>query len=125
MGPPCVVPVELRLISRITQIYFPDGVSAVDVLPRFATKGVVVAGGLHASIKGSIYYFIKGHGTDHYWQTNISALGWCFALLNFNVAHKCTRHMGVTAVEPQRGDIDKVIDTLKEAIAEAKASKKV
>jgi len=33
-------------------------------------------------------------------------------------------HMGVTAVEPQRGDIDKIISSLKETIAEAKTSKK-
>ncbi|KAI0629160.1 PLP-dependent transferase [Trametes polyzona] len=34
-------------------------------------------------------------------------------------------HMGVSVVDPQRGDIDKVIAALKESLAEAKASKNV
>lgn len=33
------------------------------------------------------------------------------------------RHMGVTAIDKQRGDVDKVIAALKESLAEAKASK--
>jgi hypothetical protein len=36
----------------ISQLYFPDGVSAADLLSRLVRKGVVVAGGLHTSIKG-------------------------------------------------------------------------
>lgn len=31
--------------------------------------------------------------------------------------------MGITAVDSQRGDIDKIINSLKDSIAEAKASK--
>jgi alanine-glyoxylate transaminase/serine-glyoxylate transaminase/serine-pyruvate transaminase len=32
-------------------------------------------------------------------------------------------HMGVTVVEPSRGDIDKIVDSLKAVVAEAKESK--
>jgi alanine-glyoxylate transaminase/serine-glyoxylate transaminase/serine-pyruvate transaminase len=73
--------------NGMTAIYFPDGISAADVLPRLAARGVVVAGGLHASIKDK--YFRIGH-------------------------------MGITAVETQRGDIDKIINSLKYVIAEAR-----
>jgi hypothetical protein len=34
-----------------------------------------------------------------------------------------SRHMGVTAIDSNRGDLDKIVSTLKEVIGEAKASK--
>jgi alanine-glyoxylate transaminase/serine-glyoxylate transaminase/serine-pyruvate transaminase len=34
------------------------------------------------------------------------------------------RHMGITAVDSQRGDIDKIISSLKDSLVEAEASKK-
>ncbi|KAG2129063.1 pyridoxal phosphate-dependent transferase [Suillus bovinus] len=70
--------------------YFPDGFTASDIVPRLLKKDVVVAGGLHASIKDK--YFRIGH-------------------------------MGVSVVDPSRGDIDKIISAVKESFAEAKASK--
>ncbi|KAF7965327.1 hypothetical protein HWV62_44470 [Athelia sp. TMB] len=76
--------------NGMTAIYFPDGISAPDLLPRLAQKGVVAAGGLHTSIKDK--YFRIGH-------------------------------MGVTAVDGQRGDIDKIVNSLRDSLAEAKASK--
>lgn len=76
--------------NGMTAIYFPDGLAASDIIPRLLKKGVVVAGGLHASIKDK--YFRIGH-------------------------------MGATAVDTKRGDIDRVINALNETLAEAKASK--
>ncbi|KAI5999516.1 pyridoxal phosphate-dependent transferase [Pisolithus albus] len=38
--------------NGMTAIYFPDGLAASDIMPRLLKKDVVVAGGLHASIKG-------------------------------------------------------------------------
>jgi len=35
------------------------------------------------------------------------------------------RHMGITVVEPQRGDITKIITSLQDALEEARAAKKV
>ncbi|KAI5999521.1 hypothetical protein EDD15DRAFT_2237352 [Pisolithus albus] len=48
----------------ILQIYFPDGLTASDIMPRLLKKDVVVAGGLHASIKdkyfriGYVFYYL-------------------------------------------------------------------
>jgi alanine-glyoxylate transaminase / serine-glyoxylate transaminase / serine-pyruvate transaminase len=38
--------------NGMTALYYPPGVTAADLLPRLAKKGVVVAGGLHVDIKG-------------------------------------------------------------------------
>jgi alanine-glyoxylate transaminase/serine-glyoxylate transaminase/serine-pyruvate transaminase len=76
--------------NGMTALYFPEGIGAADLLPRLVQKGVVVAGGLHTSIKDK--YFRIGH-------------------------------MGITAVDNKRGDIDKIISSLKESLAEARASK--
>jgi len=43
----------------MTAIYFPDGLSAPDIIPRLLERGVVVAGGLHKEIKDK--YFRIGH----------------------------------------------------------------
>ena len=34
------------------QLYFPEGITASDIIPPLAKRGIVVAGGLHAAIKG-------------------------------------------------------------------------
>ncbi|KAG5636870.1 hypothetical protein H0H81_006592 [Sphagnurus paluster] len=41
------------------KLYYPEGLGATDVLPRFAQRGLVIAGGLFASIKDK--YFRIGH----------------------------------------------------------------
>ncbi|KAG2098228.1 pyridoxal phosphate-dependent transferase [Suillus discolor] len=38
--------------NGMSALYFPDGFTASDIIPRLLKKDVVVAGGLHASIKG-------------------------------------------------------------------------
>ena len=76
--------------NGMTTFYFPDGLAAPDVLPRFAQRGLTIAGGLLASIKDK--YFRIGH-------------------------------MGVTVADPSRGDIDKIVNALRESITEAKAQK--
>ncbi|KAF5369220.1 hypothetical protein D9757_010018 [Collybiopsis confluens] len=75
--------------NGMTALYYPEGLSAGDILPRLAKKGIVVAGGLHTEIKDK--YFRIGH-------------------------------MGITAVEESRGDVDTVIKALKETLAEARAT---
>ena len=42
----------------MTALYFPEGVAASDLLPRLGAKGVVVAGGLLGSIKGTDFICI-------------------------------------------------------------------
>ncbi|KAI6000997.1 pyridoxal phosphate-dependent transferase [Pisolithus orientalis] len=90
LGLRCVPLSEDVSANGMTAIYFPDGLAASDIIARLLKKDVVVAGGLHASIKEK--YFRIGH-------------------------------MGATAVDIERGDIDRVITALNEALAEAKASK--
>lgn len=43
----------------MTTIYFPNGLSASDIVPRFLERGIVVSGGLHKEIKEK--YFRIGH----------------------------------------------------------------
>jgi alanine-glyoxylate transaminase/serine-glyoxylate transaminase/serine-pyruvate transaminase len=43
----------------MTAIYFPDGLSASDIIPRLFERGIVIAGGLHKEIKDK--YFRIGH----------------------------------------------------------------
>lgn len=43
----------------MTAIYFPEGLSAADIVPRTLERGIVVAGGLHKDIKDK--YFRIGH----------------------------------------------------------------
>ena len=43
----------------MTAIYFPEGLSASDIIPRLLERGIVVAGGLHKDIKDK--YFRIGH----------------------------------------------------------------
>ncbi|KAI0794015.1 PLP-dependent transferase [Fomes fomentarius] len=76
--------------NGMTALYFPEGLTAADILPRLAKRDIVAAAGLHKDYK--LKYFRIGH-------------------------------MGVTAIDKQRGDVDKVIAALKESLAEAKASK--
>lgn len=46
------------LLMKGSKLYYPEGLGAGDILPRLVKKGVVVAGGLHANIKGLWYHFI-------------------------------------------------------------------
>jgi alanine-glyoxylate transaminase/serine-glyoxylate transaminase/serine-pyruvate transaminase len=36
------------------QLYFPDGLVGSDIIPRLLEQGIVVAGGIHSSIKGQL-----------------------------------------------------------------------
>ncbi|PFH51051.1 hypothetical protein AMATHDRAFT_47441 [Amanita thiersii Skay4041] len=76
--------------NGMTAVYFPEGVTAADLLPRMASRGVVIAGGLHKDIKDK--YFRIGH-------------------------------MGVTAVDEKRGDIEKIVNSLRDSFADIKAQK--
>ncbi|TFK51664.1 PLP-dependent transferase [Heliocybe sulcata] len=87
------VPLDENFAANgMSAFYFPDGVTAPDVLPRLFKKDVIVAAGLHKAMKEK--YFRIGH-------------------------------MGISVVDEQRGDIDKVIASMKEAIGQAIESKKV
>lgn len=86
-----LVPTNLaHAANGMTAIYYPDGLTAADVLPRFSTRGIVVAGGLHHAIKDK--YFRIGH-------------------------------MGVVATDRSRGDVERVINGLRESLAEARSQK--
>ncbi|KAJ7173805.1 pyridoxal phosphate-dependent transferase [Mycena filopes] len=68
----------------MTALYYPDGWTAADVLPKLGAMGIIAAGGLHAEIKDK--YFRLGH-------------------------------MGITAVDGQRGDIQTLATALKNVFA--------
>lgn len=38
----------------LEQLYFPEGIHTSDIIPRLLMKDVVVAGGIHSAIKGSL-----------------------------------------------------------------------
>jgi len=76
--------------NGMTTLYYPVGLAAADVLPRFGQRGLIVAGGLLGIIKDK--YFRIGH-------------------------------MGTTVADPTRGDIDMIINALRESITEARAQK--
>ncbi|RPD76463.1 PLP-dependent transferase [Lentinus tigrinus ALCF2SS1-7] len=76
--------------NGMTACYFPEGLTAADLIPSLVKKDVVVAAGLHKDYK--LKYFRIGH-------------------------------MGISAIDSSRGDVDKVIAALKESLAEAKAGK--
>jgi len=77
--------------NGMTALFLPKGVASSDLIPRFAQRGVVIAGGLHKDHK------------DEYVRIG---------------------HMGITAVESSRRDIDKIISVLKESVQDAIANKK-
>ncbi|KAH0836615.1 PLP-dependent transferase [Lanmaoa asiatica] len=72
--------------NGMTALYYPEGIVASDIIPRLLKKDIIVAGGIHSSIK-------------------VTSLN---------------RHMGVTVVEPERGDIDRVLKALEEVLEEAR-----
>jgi len=45
--------------NGMTAIYYPDGMGAADVIPKFAQENITLAGGLHRDIKDK--YFRIGH----------------------------------------------------------------
>ncbi|KAJ7281901.1 pyridoxal phosphate-dependent transferase [Mycena rebaudengoi] len=86
------VPCEPAVAAQgMTALYFPEGVTAADVLPKLAAKGIIAAGGLHAEIKG----YVPPSSP----------------LLRLFNDH---RHMGITAVDAERGDIDAVTRALED-----------
>ncbi|KAH8832517.1 pyridoxal phosphate-dependent transferase [Flagelloscypha sp. PMI_526] len=71
--------------NGMTAVWYPEGKTASDVLPKLGALGIIAAGGLHKDHKDK--YFRIGH-------------------------------MGITAVDDQRGDIDKIVDGLKQVFGE-------
>lgn len=61
------VPTDPKYAANgMTAVYYPDGVGAADVVPRFGKRDVVIAGGLHAAIKGSILFYFNDDWTCVY-----------------------------------------------------------
>ncbi|CAE6369175.1 unnamed protein product [Rhizoctonia solani] len=55
-----LVPNDLAFAANgMTAVYFPDGISAPDIIPRMLKQDVVVAAGLHKEVKDK--YFRVGH----------------------------------------------------------------
>lgn len=45
--------------NGMTAVYFPEGVTAADVVPQLGKQDIVIAGGLHKDIKGTRLHFRK------------------------------------------------------------------
>jgi len=90
-------------------------------------KDVVVAGGLHASIKGQCIVSFAAVLLLRillYPKINTSALGAFLPWAVYDaICSPSRRHMGVSVVDPNRGDVDKIISAVRESYAEARASK--
>ena len=59
----------------VGQLYYPEGVTASDLLPRLAKRGVVVAGGVHKDIKGVLFVFSHSVFLQPLLQISTSASG--------------------------------------------------
>ncbi|KAF7308688.1 Aminotran-5 domain-containing protein [Mycena chlorophos] len=90
--------------NGMTALYYPEGLKAADVVPKFAEQGVVVAGGLHAEIKGMFTLVYSGSPANRGNKDRYFRIG----------------HMGVTVVDAQRGDMQRVTDALKAVFASSK-----
>ncbi|KAH9940932.1 PLP-dependent transferase [Epithele typhae] len=85
------LPLDMSVAANgMTALWFPEGITAADILGPLAKQDIVVAGGLHKDHK--LKYFRIGH-------------------------------MGISAVDKNRADVEKVISALQASLAEAKASK--
>lgn len=96
--------------NGMTALYFPRNVTAGDLIPRLLKRGVVVAGGLHVEIKGQFEASLPlklVHLYHRYKKETYFRIG----------------HMGISAVDISRGDIDKIIRSLGEALQEIKEEK--
>jgi alanine-glyoxylate transaminase/serine-glyoxylate transaminase/serine-pyruvate transaminase len=101
---------KFGLNIRFAQLYYPEGLAASDIIPRFAKRNVIVAGGLHTEIKGPL----------------AEPFSFVSVLFNSSVCiDKYFRigHMGITAVNEKRGDIDTIVRALEEVVTEARAAK--
>lgn len=52
--PPSRFPCHCSSFVSLEQFYFPKGIVTGDIIPRLLRKDIVVAGGIHSSIKGSL-----------------------------------------------------------------------
>ena len=77
---------EDGVANGMTAVRYPKGLSAPDILPKMAQRGVVFGPGLHKDCKNE--YFRIGH-------------------------------MGISVVDPRRGDIDTILKKLEEVLVEA------
>jgi len=81
-----MVPVNQDAAANgMTAVYAPEGMKALDIVPKMGAQSVTVAAGLHKDIK------------ERYFRIGT---------------------MGTTVVNPERGDVDKIIEALKNALKE-------
>ena len=106
---PVVQPHSINLMAT-QQIYYPEGLGAADIIPRLSQRGVVVAGGLHTEIKGKDDFLSKTLRVTDCVPTSSDKY--------FRIGH-----MGLSVVDTERADVDRVVASLKEVVAEAKAQK--
>lgn len=84
------------------QLYCPEGVKSSELAPAFLAKGLVIAGGL-------------GTRKDTYFRIGYVLL----VFIKFYEAYTLScSHMGVTAADSARDDVDRIISVLKEVVAE-------
>lgn len=98
---------ESEAANGMTALYFPPNVAASDLIPRLLKRGVVVAGGLHVEIKGQLNFIATKLSMLNYPKDTYFRIG----------------HMGISVVETSRGDVDKIISALGEALQEIQEKK--
>lgn len=118
-------------VDLVNQLYFPDGLGASDIIPRFNQRGVVIAGGLLAEIKGERVLPLRtleqlmtislATFPDKYFR--IGHVFFVPLLLLIDPIFTRIRHMGVSVVGAERDDVDTIIRVLQETITEARNQK--
>lgn len=87
---------------------------------------MVITGGLHKDYKGSytneylVRYICADNGVEKYFRIGYVTKT---SHTKLNIDKLIFRHMGVTVVNKERGDLDKLTAALKDSVREAVASK--
>ena len=131
--------------NGMTALWFPEGIVATDLLPPLAKKDIIVAAGLHKDYKREFTHGLLRGSRDR-GSLALTVASDCSEVLPYRVClplfspllvsvlleldvrrltcRSCIpRHMGISATDKQRADVNKVVAALKESLAEAKASK--
>lgn len=95
--------------------------TAADVIPRLAKLDVVIAGGLHAEIKGTLDTYLRFNGRFLYRQILSHWVSLCQP--SYSHIESSFSHMGVTVVDEQRGDVDKIISSLQQVFKDIATAK--
>lgn len=121
-----MIPLEFLFSNSLPKLWCPEGVKSSELVPAFLQRGVIIAGGL-GTRKGT-----RSLSSCHHTDLTLAVLSYRFILPHRVCLHArfiilCSyfvdRHMGITAVKHDRGDVDQILSVLKDVLAEAAGKK--